>query len=202
MAGSTTAARMSLGAVASSEDMNPVMDWSAFVSRTAGGYENISNIPQTHRNLRIWLHNSQQSNWYGWGYVNFNTGSGSGSTPQNTSGPNQYLAYGWSQGTSSGYVTNHNVSSSTTLYDACGYSNLGHIQCIDIYNYASSTIQKPYISQSQSGVGNQTSYAASSYATGHLLAGTPITQMNMYTNYGSGSTSYNRIMLFGWGGTL
>ena len=202
MAGVTTAARMALGAVASSEEMNPKMDWSAFVSRTAGGYELISGIPQTHRNLRIWIHNSQQSNYYGWGYVNFNSGSGSGNTPAGTVGPSQYLAYGWSQGTSSGYVTNVGVGSAQAVYDGCGYSNYGHTQCIDVYNYASSTLQKPYISQSQSGVGNVTSYAMSSYATGHFLAGTPITDMNMYTNYGNGSTSYNSIMVFGWGGTL
>jgi len=198
MAGTTTAARMAFGAVASSEDMNPEYDWEMFVVKEAGGYEHVQNIPQTHRNLRIYAHNSQQSNWYGWGYFNFNPGSGSGSTPSNTAGPGQYNAYGWSQGTSASYSNAMNPA----VYDGCGYSNYGHIQVIDIFNYASTSIEKPWYSESQGGVGNATSYAIHSWASGHFLPGVAITNFNMYTNYGSGSTSYNRIMVYGWGGKL
>ncbi len=198
MAGTTTAARLAFGAVTSSEDMNPEKDWSHFVSLEAGGYQGVYNLPQTHKHLRIYAHNSQQSNWYGTGYFNFNSGSSSGSTPTNTRGSYSYFNDGWSQGDSAGYSSN----SSGTIYDGTGYSNYGHLITIDVYNYASSTVIKPWRYQSTSSNANQTSYPSSGAGGGYLQAGQPITNFNMYTNYGNGSNSYNRISVYGWGGLV
>lgn len=198
MAGVTTAARMAFGAVTSSEAMNPQKDWSHFVSTEASGYQGVYNLPQTHKHLRIYAHNSQQSNWYGTGYFNFNSGSNSGSTPSNTYGSYSYFTDGWSQGDSANYTTN----SSTTIYDGTGYSDYPHIITIDIYNYSSSTVIKPWRYQSTGANGNSTSYAYSGAGGGYLQAAQPITNFNMYTNYGNGSSSYNRISVYGWGGLV
>tara|TARA_B100000085_G_scaffold209274_1_gene193183 strand:+ start:196 stop:792 length:597 start_codon:yes stop_codon:yes gene_type:complete len=198
MAGVTTAARMAFGAVTSSEAMNPQKDWSHFVSLEATSYQGVYNLPQTHKHLRIFAHNSQQSNWYGTGYFNFNSGSGSGSTPSNTAGSYSYFNDGWSQGDSANYTTN----SSTTIYDGTGFSNYGHLITIDIYNYASSTVIKAWRYQSTSSNANQTSYPSSGAGGGYLQAGQPITNFNMYTNYGNGNSGYNRISVYGWGGLV
>jgi len=198
MAGTTTAARMSLGAVVSSEKQNPVKDWDHFFSLKASAYQMVNGIPQTHKHLRIFAHNSQQSNWYGWGYFHFNSGSSSGGTPANTHGSASYFIDGWSQGDQTGYSNN----TSTTIYDGAGYSDYPHIIAIDIYNYASSTVIKPYRWQSTAANGNSTSYAYSAAGGGYLQAGQPIVDFNMYTNYGNGSDSYNRISVYGWGGKV
>jgi len=198
MAGVTTAARMTWGAVASSEDMNPEMDWEHFVSTEASGYQMVGSIPQTYKHLRIFAHNSQQSNWYGTGYFNFNSGSTSGSTPSNTYGSHSYFTDGWSQGDYQGYTT----AASTTISDGAGYSDYPHLITIDIWNYSSSTVIKPWRYQSTGANGSSTSYAYSGAGGGYFQKGQPITNFNMWTNYGNGSTSYNRISVFGWGGKV
>ena len=56
MAGVTTAPRMSLGAVASSEAQNPEKDWKLIAGTYFGGGTTITNLDQSYRNMRIMNH--------------------------------------------------------------------------------------------------------------------------------------------------
>lgn len=199
MAGTTTAARMSLGAVASSEAQNPEKDWKLIAGTYFGGGTTITNLDQSYRNMRIIWHNSQQSNWTGWNYMNFNNSSGwTNNTPSATAGPCFYEYQGWSTGTSyGGSTTDTNV---IRQYGG-NHSNYGSHLVMDIYNYASTTSLKPWHWQGYTGVGNATSYATANSGYGHFKE-PAIEHVNVYQDYQNGSTSYNYIIVYGWGGKI
>ena len=199
MAGVTTAARMGVGSIASSEAMNPKMDYEAFASFECGGYYLMSNIPQTHRNLRIVLHNSNQSSYTGSGYVYWNSGSSSGSTPSANYGSYYNYYNGWSTGSSSTVSTDSNGGFN---HYPTGYSNWGQHMVLDIYNYSQAGVKKPFYWSGYMGSGNHTSYATAYEGVGVEKGGPAFTDMNMFTNYGNGSSSYNRVMFFGFGGLV
>ena len=199
MAGVPTAARMSLGAVASSEASNPDKDWKLIAGTYFGGGTTIANVDQSYRNMRIIWHNSQQSSWIGWNYMNFNNASGNTSnTPTATAGTNFYEYQGWSSGTSYGGTT---TTTNVVRQYGGNHSNYGSHLVMDIYNYASTTSLNPWHWQGYAGVGNATSYATANSGYGHFKE-PAIEHVNVYQDYQNGSSSYNYIILYGWGGKI
>ena len=131
--------------------------------------------------------------------MNFNNSSGqSSNTPSATAGPAFYEYQGWSTGTSYGGGT-----SATNVVRQYGgnYSNMGSHLVMDIYNYASTTSLKPWHWQGYTGVGNSTSYATANGGHGHFKE-PAIEHINVYQDYQNGSTSYNYIIVYGWGGKI
>ncbi|MBF46651.1 MAG: hypothetical protein CMA96_02775 [Euryarchaeota archaeon] len=199
MAGVTTAARMSLGAVASSFDQNPDKDWKLIAGTYFGGSTILTNLDQSYRNMRIIWHNSQQSTWISNNYMNFNNpSSATSNTPSATAGPSFYEYQGWSTGTS--YGGSMTATSVVQQYGG-NHSNYGSHLVMDIYNYASTTSLKPWHWQGYTGVGNATSYATANSGMGHFKE-PAINDINVWQDYQNGSTSYNYIIVYGWGGKI
>ncbi len=199
MAGTSTAARLSLGAVASSEGQNPEKDWQLIAGTYFGGSTILTNLDQSYRNMRIIWHNSQQYTYVATNYMNFNNpSSATSNTPSATAGPSFYEYQGWSTGTSYGGST---TATSVVYQYGANHSNYGGHLVMDIYNYASTTSLKPWHWQGYLGVGNATSYATANSGYGHFKE-PAINDINVYQDYQNGSTSYNYIIVYGWGGKI
>ena len=103
MAGVTTASRMSLGAVASSEDMNPVGFGEAITWGSGNNQYWIQGlhgtVGQKYHDLEIWLKSSNQSTWTTWWAFTWAT---AGHTQQTSAMHSSYYYGGYSPGASQG----------------------------------------------------------------------------------------------------
>ncbi len=186
MAGVTTASRMSLGAVASSEALNPEAGSGFIASGGGSGDYWISNLTSGNganfHDLEIWFKASNQSTWTTWWAFTLGTGGQSG---QSSKMYNSYFYRGYSSGTSQGsgfgsYAYNY----------PCGYSSYGHTYRLYLSNFTSQSNIKSW-----HGFGGYTNGSATSYVTcqqggGTIREANPITEIFIQTGYGNGSAGY------------
>jgi hypothetical protein len=190
MAGVTTAARLGVGSIASSEAMNPKAMGGFLASGDGSGNYWISSIPTSDfHDLEIWIKSSQQSTWItSWNLTFATAGNVSVSNSQFQS----YLYKGYSTGQSNG------TNAGAPMYNyPSGFSNYGHYYRIYLSNYSSTSNIKSW-----HGYGGYTNGSATSYVTyqqggGTIRSAAPITDLYVSNGYANGSPSYQGWSIFG-----
>lgn len=190
MAGVTTAARMGVGSIASSEASNPKGMAEYLAHGDGSGNFWIANIPTSdYHDLEIWLKATNQSSWTTWWGFTLGT---AGQVDQSNKMNGSYMYRGYSSGASNGT----NNSAYAYNYPA-GYSSYGHMYRIYLSNYSSTSNIKSW-----HGYGGYTNGSGSSYVTyqqggGSIREANPITDIFVQTGYANGNSGYAGWSVFG-----
>lgn len=193
MAGVTTASRMSLGAVASSEDMNPVGFGEAITWGSGNNQYWIQGlhgtVGQKYHDLEIWLKSSNQSTWTTWWAFTWAT---AGQTQQTSAMHSSYYYGGYSTGASQG------TNNGSYAYNyPNGYSSYGHGYFIYLSNFSSSSNIKSWHGRGGYTNGGATSYVTCQQGGGSINITQPIDSIYIQNGYGNGSSSYQGFTVFG-----
>ncbi len=190
MAGVTTAPRMGLGAIASSEASNPEA-MAGFLASGSGNNDYwISNIPTSdYHDLEVWFKSSNQSSWTVWWGFQFGT---AGQTSQSSKMYQSYFYKGYSSGSGNG-----TQSGSYAYNNPAGYSSYGHYCRLYVSNYSSTSNIKSWHAYGGYTNGSATSYVTYQQMGGSIREANPLTDIKVFNGYGNGSTSYQGWSVFG-----